>query len=199
MENIHEDFKISNLSTSPDMINDTIQQQQQHQRSRDSSTDVTVGTVPSTTTTSAASSGLSSPANSHRTKSLGGESSSSGKEADALPLTHIQAFDWTYTTDYCLTFFFQAEEAKPSSSKEGSEENEIYQTKYVLTAHRLNDNLPHSFPASSLGSNSKITKLESSGINYEMLKNRDLPILFYDEIILYEVSSVSLACWLFSV
>lgn len=89
-------------------------------------------------------------------------------------LTNIQASDWTYSTDYCFTL------------------NHTNDTqKSILTAYQLKNHLSDLQPSLEKEEDSVKTfscqPIEESGIDYEMLKRRDLPILFYDEFILYEV------------
>lgn len=121
---------------------------------------------------------VSTPTMSHRTKSIGHE-----KDKEEITLTHIQAFDWTYTTDYCFSLFLQSEDDNDGNTMR---ENEVYSLKNPI---RVGD-FPQYFDKSPKSTTARysIKPVPSSGINYETLKNRELPILFYDEIILYEVT-----------
>lgn len=87
----------------------------------------------------------------------------SGKYSDSSPLpdeaailTAVRAYDWTFSNDYCLTLLSA-------------------DSKAILSARSLSS--PKGW---------QITRTESCLIDYEVLKRRDLPILFYDELLLYQ-------------
>ena len=76
------------------------------------------------------------------------------------------ALDWTYSSDYCFTIG-----VKPPSQ---------HATEDIITAYNI-------LQSNSVGSRWSISASESSGIDYAMLRQQDLPILFYDECLLYQV------------
>ena len=118
-------------------------------------------------------------------------STSTPQREDSITLTLIQPSDWTFSTDYCLTAFFES--LPDTLSLSAKERNEIYSLKQILRARELS-NLAANNPSTPLLFPNQVCRIEAvttSGINYEMLKRRDLPILFYDEIILYEVIEIN--------
>ncbi len=93
-----------------------------------------------------------------------------GTTIDA-PFTNIQASDWTYSTDYCFTLHHAC-----------VEEDVDYEKILGRTVVRALTLTESSFP--------RVVIAPESGIDMEMLRRRDLPILFYDELTLYEVSKI---------
>jgi hypothetical protein len=95
-------------------------------------------------------------------------SDTAGNAAVSLELQK-GGFDWTFTSDYCF-----------SIKEIGTERSEII---------RAGGKEPH-FGKENCNGYSRPWSLfreEQSGIDYGMLKNKTMPILFYDEYILYQV------------
>jgi hypothetical protein len=106
-------------------------------------------------------------------------------------------FDWTFSTDYCCTLNFLFEN-----------NNNIKKIKKIISAKELSEELSKK-NKKLFSLEKKIEKIENkknddehiknenflewmeeeetSGIDFEMLKKTDQPILFYDEFILYQV------------
>eukprot|EP01035_Chromulina_nebulosa_P024849 gene24849-32366_t len=76
------------------------------------------------------------------------------------------ALDWTYSSDYCFTIG-----ATTISGQQMTEE--------IVTAYNV-------LQQDNADSRWSISASESSGIDYAMLRQQDLPILFYDECLLYQ-------------
>lgn len=87
---------------------------------------------------------------------------------EECPINHIQTSDWTYSTDYCLTLTDWDSNKTPD----------------ILTARHFQPNNTNS------NNNITIVPESKSGIDFEMLQRRDIPILFFDEFTLYEVCTV---------
>jgi hypothetical protein len=211
MKNIHEDFKLNAPPTPPNEL-ETIQSQfittatvgggggggisslvnpaatstpsyvstptpTPHQTTQ------TTTTTTTTTTTRAKSNSVGGGPDGGRSKS--NSLSMVGENNDSLSLTHIQAFDWTFTNDYCFSLFLQSVQDLYNQQQQECAAETIYSLKNIIRAPELasfTEKSTKSFPPYS------IRPIPTSGINYDVLKNRELPILFYDEIILYEVS-----------
>lgn len=103
---------------------------------------------------------------------------------EAPTLIDIKATDWTFTTDYCCSLLSAAVSRPPPSS--GYQDT----LKQVLHGRASRDGINYvcQGPLNTAHSESRwqVNKAESSSIDLDMLKRRDLPILFYDEITLYE-------------
>ncbi len=93
------------------------------------------------------------------------------------PFTDIQASDWTFSTDYCVTLHHPSTELVETEREEVDYEKLL--SRHVVRAINANGSPSPGF---------RIEVAGHSGIDIEMLKRRDLPILFYDELTLFEVS-----------
>jgi hypothetical protein len=206
MKNIHEDFKM-NAPTPPNEL-ETIQSQfitaaigggggvaagiSSLVNPAATSTPSYVSTptptplqTTQTTTTRAKSNSFGGGQDGGRSKSNSLSVVGPSENNDSLSLTHIQAFDWTFTNDYCFSLFLQSVQDLYNQQQQECAAETIYSLKNIIRAPELGsftEKSTKSFPPYS------IRPIPTSGINYDVLKNRELPILFYDEIILYEVS-----------
>ena len=97
-----------------------------------------------------------------------------GSTTTDAPFTDIQASDWTFSTDYCVTLHH------PSNSSDETEEvdHDKLLSRSVLRAFNVIDLSSAAF---------RMEVASQSGIDLDMLRRRDLPILFYDELTLFEV------------
>jgi hypothetical protein len=208
MKNIHEDFKLNAPPTPPNEL-ETIQSQfittatvgggggggisslvnpaatstPSYVSTPTPTPHQTTQTTTTTTTTRAKSNSVGGGPDGGRSKS--NSLSMVGENNDSLSLTHIQAFDWTFTNDYCFSLFLQSVQDLYNQQQQECAAETIYSLKNIIRAPELasfTEKSTKSFPPYS------IRPIPTSGINYDVLKNRELPILFYDEIILYEVS-----------
>ncbi len=83
-----------------------------------------------------------------------------------------RAWDWTFSSDYCGTVTSASASASTGSSEP-----------YIISMHNLETSTV--FDETFLA-DKNIFESTSSGIDFNMLRSRDLPILFYDEILLYQ-------------
>lgn len=112
---------------------------------------------------------------------------------DATPTEHlsttittIRASDWTYTTDYCCTL--------TQDTQTSTDDKDHHLVVHGQTFHQTNIYPLHHDHQSNAASTTSlppspwmVTPQATCGIDYDMLRRRDLPILFYDEMTLYEV------------
>ena len=108
-------------------------------------------------------------------------------------------WDWTFTSDYCCTL--GSHQSYTDGNNNNSENNEIME-KVIVSGRVLSDGklpLLHIFQMKEeikeeLGGTQTETKglkpiwkiSEGSGIDYNLLRQQDIPILFFDEILLYQ-------------
>jgi hypothetical protein len=107
-------------------------------------------------------------------------STTSITENETPILSIVKEKDWTYSTDYCCTLIT-------------AQSDQLM--KQVIHSRPVNSTI--AWPVLETDSASELNLSEGiqwqwdlvseCGIDYEILKNRELPILFYDEINLYEV------------
>jgi hypothetical protein len=95
--------------------------------------------------------------------------------------TPLHASEWTLSNDYCCTLH-----APPSPNAHETLRYDQLQDRTVLRATTLLQNTTKSVV--------RVEIAQQSGIDLEMLMRRDLPILFYDEITLFEVRSQLFLC-----
>lgn len=115
-------------------------------------------------------------------------------------MASVRECDWTFSSDYvCTIMHANQQHTGTDSTDKGS--NSQTSDGVVLRARALpaHSSLPlASFTSSITTANPSETTsalpqewsvqdIQSSGIDIEMLKNQDEPILFYDEFILYQV------------
>lgn len=98
-------------------------------------------------------------------------------DGETPTFTHIQASDWTLSSDYCFSLY-PTNALKPVINVE-----QMIVHREILRAQTL----LQSSSLSELVNKTQIEVASSSGIDFNMLRRRDLPILFYDELTLYEV------------
>lgn len=128
---------------------------------------------------------LSSQSSSGSTSLFASAASTSTANAPptSLPaLTAIRASDWTFSTDYCCTLL-------DTVVATGTNDLEHF-PRHILHGKPYGGQVSFDTAATSehrTPSRWEVKHQEQSGIDYEMLKRRDLPILFYDEVTLYEV------------
>ena len=84
---------------------------------------------------------------------------------DSVEAKDNRSVDWTFSSDYCFTII--------DNSKEE-----------IISAFNISN---YSKDGQKAGRWS-ISPSASSGIDYDMLRQQDLPILLYDECLLYQVS-----------
>ena len=99
--------------------------------------------------------------------SSSGDGKSADDSGDGLCIDDAalqRKWDWTFSSDYCGTL----------------------QDTEKLSFHELNHTEVGSVFDEALNESKNIYKSTSSGINFDMLKERDAPILFFDEIVLYQ-------------
>ncbi len=104
-------------------------------------------------------------------------------------------YDWTLSSDYCCTLSTEEEGNTDHSSTSYTHNSDP--GKKVLSARKLseqfanfasrNDNSSSAIYSSNSGI--QIAPATASSIELDLLRDRDAPILFYDEFILYQVSS----------
>lgn len=123
-------------------------------------------------------------------------SPASKQHSDHLPITTIKASDWTYSTDYCCSLLHTPLQA--SAEQENQEEQQFIL--HGQTFHRSNlyplhhKNTSSSSLPAAYHTPWTVTPQTTCGIDYELLRRRDVPILFYDEMTLYEVSKNLYIC-----
>lgn len=105
-------------------------------------------------------------------------------EHSATTITTIRASDWTYTTDYCCTLSQDTETSTADRDHHLVVHGQTFHQTNIYPLHH-----DHQANASTASSPSPwmVTPQTACGIDYDMLRRRDLPILFYDEMTLYEV------------
>lgn len=114
--------------------------------------------------------------------------------ADAVPTEHsattittIRASDWTYTTDYCCTL---TQDTQTSTADRDHHLVVHGQTFHQANIYPLHHDHQTNGSTASSPSPWMVTPQATCGIDYDMLRRRDLPILFYDEMTLYEVCTI---------
>jgi len=90
---------------------------------------------------------------------------------NSVALEKISSLDWTYSSDYCFT---------------------ILDTHSQKTSEETYPQIVSAFNISNLCSPKEVLQWQiapatSSGVDYDMLRRQDLPILLYDECLLYQV------------
>lgn len=101
--------------------------------------------------------------------------------AGSIPLVEV-VWDWTYSTDYCCSLAKKVEDNMDISLHNTPEA--------VISAKSLSSTTEPSMESVfSFDKPAQFKKISGSGINTEMLTQRQ-DILFYDEVILYEVATV---------
>jgi hypothetical protein len=100
------------------------------------------------------------------------------------PLTSIRASDWTYSTDYCCSLL-HTNDNDSSSSMQPSEHHFIVHGQPFHGSNIYPIQQEQSSGAQPL-SPWIVTEESTCGVDYELLRRRDMPILFYDEMTLYE-------------
>lgn len=100
-----------------------------------------------------------------------------GATVTDAPFTDIQASDWTFSTDYCVTFHHPVSSGQTTFSEEVVDYEELL-PRSVLRAFNVTQ---------CSSPNLRVEVAGQSGIDIDMLRRRDLPILFYDELTLFEV------------
>lgn len=103
---------------------------------------------------------------------------------EKLVLATNKAYDWTFSSDYCCTV---------SESDSSSAEMHTNYSR-ILGARELS-----SQAKSSSSSSWQIAHEAQSGIDMDLLRQRDVPILFYDEFILYQVRKNEYMCTMYTV
>lgn len=105
---------------------------------------------------------------------------------EAAILNAVRAYDWTFSNDYCVTVLSKEASSSDPSSLRKAIVNARDASSLHLPALLLNQS--GILPASSESMVGwTVRKDETCLIDYDMLKRRDLPILFYDEMTLYQV------------
>lgn len=100
-------------------------------------------------------------------------------------------YDWTLSSDYCCTL--SAEEGRNGDHSSTGYTHNSDPSKQVLSARKLCEKCASIASSdnstSSITSNSgiQIAPATASSIELDLLRDRDAPILFYDEFILYQV------------
>ena len=115
----------------------------------------------------------------------------------------VRECDWTFSSDYLCTVLHTTNSTN-STITESAGLNTIHSSingAAVLRAHSLPTEgaapLHSAFCSTRTSATTvnevptgwRVEAIHSSGIDVEMLKNQDEPILFYDEFLLYQVSS----------
>eukprot|EP01031_Cornospumella_fuschlensis_P030540 gene30540-36909_t len=106
----------------------------------------------------------------------------------------VKAHDWTYSTDYCCTLYGLADAADTGSSRVLKT---LVQARKLPSALNAPAQLPGFLLDEALSCSDGQTQTqgrgrwtvearETSGVDYDMLRRRDLPILFYDEALLFQ-------------
>ena len=105
-------------------------------------------------------------------------------------ITSVQnIWDWTFSSDYCCTV------GNNSNADEGMNSDTVMSAHALSVETKLLQRVRHVPPAaveakaqapSSSHERRTWKKTDVSGINYDLLRMRDVPILFYDEVLLYQ-------------
>ena len=100
------------------------------------------------------------------------------------PIQNI--WDWTFSSDYCCTVGINGKANEGRSSDTVISAHALSsETTLLQRLQNVNLNTANVVPSSSHVSRIW-NKTDVSGINYDMLRMRDVPILFYDEVLLYQ-------------
>jgi hypothetical protein len=91
-------------------------------------------------------------------------------------------WDWTFSTDYCCSSMKGKSFAIDGSRKLSATNLSLLKGVDDLAKSNEGDNAA----SEKLFVPSSWQKSESNGIEYDMLRSRDMPILFYDEVTLYQ-------------
>ena len=95
---------------------------------------------------------------------------------ELLTLSTFKPPDWTFSSDYCFTL-----------NKSICNDEDSRHRKFVVGATDLGLSLENVDKISTV-SGWEVSRDATTGIDMELLKQTDVPILFYDEFILYQVS-----------
>lgn len=113
-----------------------------------------------------------------------------GGRGDAQPVAPIElAADWTFSSDYVCTLssaamdggsqggHVQRARSLPSLEVQGAQEARRFQSIQPAVAGE----------AAGGSGGWRVQAVERSGVDYDLLRRQDEPILFYDEMLLYQV------------
>lgn len=160
----------------------------QHAAEETASRALEVIKVPQAKKWSNAAVGLPIPKATGTSSSASDSAFSAAEATSGEKISSTNTCDWTFSSDYCCTLQSNASSELVAQVPGASPLPFVPDNKQVLRASRL--------PSTSSGVDNNtgcccggawnVQRSTTTGIDYEMLKNRELPILFYDQFILYQ-------------
>lgn len=105
----------------------------------------------------------------------------------------LRPYDWTLSSDYCCSIESTQTVNDASETTTTATDTDTAKPRKVLSARALSETLldgkvSNSGETTALGTDAvKVEAADSSSIELDLLKDRDAPILLYDEFILYQV------------
>lgn len=93
----------------------------------------------------------------------------------------VNIWDWTFSSDYCCTVGVVAAPGTDTPTDTDTVQT-IASARALSAERRLLSRGESAFSPSKIG----WQKRDASGINYDLLRMRNVPILFYDELLLYQ-------------
>jgi len=147
---------------------------------------ISTPTTASTTTTTA----LETSSAVQHTREDENHGNHHGTASNSIISSSVQnIWDWTFSSDYCCTVGINgnANDGISSDTLMSAHALSAQTTLLQRLQNNVNPGILNDVPSSSRHESKRIwNKSDVSGIDYDLLRMRDVPILFYDEVLLYQ-------------